>query len=232
MTPGSRDREIAPSGVRAAERARAAPSSPVGRPSPAVRQPPDSRVRPFLDRLESAPCCAAITSDVSLESALSSDVGIVFILRGDGLDLEPAVRRIHDAGKLVAVHLDLVDGVRPDAAGVAWLARAGADALISSRGQLMPAIRREGRVAIHRLLLVRRNLVETAVGAVSKSGADIVEVLPGVILPEVAGLLTRIRVPLLAGGFIRTEAEARAALAAGASGVTTSSASLWNGLRD
>jgi len=191
----------------------------------------DPRVRPFMERLDRIPCCAAITSDEVLQDALESDVGIVFILRADGLDLEPTVRRAHQAGKLVAVHMDLVDGIRPDTTGVAWLARAGADALISSRGQLMPAIRREGLVAIHRLLLVRRSLVETALTAVTKSGADIVEVLPGVILPDVADLLTRIRVPLLAGGFIRTETEARAALAAGASGVTTSTRSLWSGLR-
>jgi glycerol uptake operon antiterminator len=190
-------------------------------------QPYEPRVRAFLARLADAPCCAAITSDTQLEAALASQVAIVFILRADGLDLKATIRRIHQAAKLVAVHLDLVDGIRPDAAGVAWLARTGADAMISSRGQLMPAIRREGLVAIHRLLLVRRSLVDGAVTAVTKSGADIVEILPGVILPDVAPLLTRIRVPLLAGGFIRTEAEATAALRAGAAGVTTSSSALW-----
>ncbi len=154
-------------------------------------------------------------------------MGIIFILRADGLALRPLVNRIHRAGRLVAVHLDLVDGVRPDRAGVSWLGRAGVDAIISSQGQLMPAIRREGIVAIHRLLLIRRSLLDAAVAAVSKSGANIVEVLPGVILPEIAPALPKLNVPLLAGGFIRTEAEARAVLAAGAAGVTTSSVNLW-----
>jgi glycerol uptake operon antiterminator len=190
-------------------------------------QPNETRVRTFLARLAAAPCCAAITSESQLDEALASRVEIVFILRGDGLSLRPTIRRVHEAGKMVAVHLDLVDGIRPDAAGVTWLARTGADAVISSRGQLMQGIRREGLVAIHRLLLVRRNLVDTAVHAVTKSGADIVEILPGVILPDVRGYLTRIRVPLLAGGFIRTEVEAVAALRSGAAGVTTSSPELW-----
>jgi glycerol uptake operon antiterminator len=118
--------------------------------------------------------------------------------------------------------------VRPDRAGVAWLAHAGADAIISSQGQLVPAIRREGVVAIHRLLLIRHSLMEAAFGAASKSGADILELLPGVILPDIAPLMPRLTVPLLAGGFIRTEAEARAVLAAGAAGVTTSSTNLWS----
>jgi glycerol uptake operon antiterminator len=82
-------------------------------------------------------------------------------------------------------------------------------------------------VGIHRLLLVRRGLLDSGLSAVTRAGADIVEILPGVILPDVCSLLSRLDVPLLAGGFIRTEAEARAALAAGAAGVTTSTESLW-----
>ena len=67
---------------------------------------------------------------------------------------------------------------------------------------------------------------ETAVG---RAQPDIVELLPGVILPEVADLvLPRLSVPLLAGGFIRDAAAVRAALAAGAMAVTTSERALWN----
>ncbi|HXQ96259.1 MAG TPA: glycerol-3-phosphate responsive antiterminator [Candidatus Acidoferrales bacterium] len=182
----------------------------------------------FLGRLAAAPCCAAITSGPRLDDALASPVAIVFILRANGLTLRPIVQRIHAADRLVAVHLDLVDGVRPDRAGVAWLAHAGVDAIISSQGQLVPAIRREGIVAIHRLLLIRHSLMEAAFAAAARSGADIVELLPGVILPEIAPLMPRLAVPVLAGGFIRTEAEARAILAAGAAGVTTSSTNLWS----
>ena len=187
-----------------------------------------ARLQEFLARLSAAPCCAALTSESRLDDALESRVGIVFVLRADGLTLKPLVKRAHAAGKLVAVHLDLIDGIRADRAGVAWLGRSGVDAVISSHGQLMPAIHREGIVAIHRLLLIRRGLLDAAFAAVTKSGADIVEVLPGVILPEVRGLLPRLRVPLLAGGFIRTADEARAVLAAGSIAVTTSAENLWH----
>ncbi|HEY1169241.1 MAG TPA: glycerol-3-phosphate responsive antiterminator [Candidatus Limnocylindrales bacterium] len=188
---------------------------------------PSVKLPEFLARLAESPCCAAITSDAHLEAALASTVSTIFILRGDGLELRPVVRRIHAAGKFVAVHLDLIDGLRPDRTAIAWLARAGVDALISSHGQLMAAVRRENMVGIHRLLLTRRGLLDSGLSAVTRSGADIVEVLPGVILPDVRALLPRLAVPLLAGGFIRTEMEARAVLAAGAVGVTTSTESLW-----
>ena len=181
----------------------------------------------FLARIAGSPCCAAVTADDQLEAAIQSPAAVLFVLRGDAFDLAPVVRRIHDADKLVAVHLDLIAGIRADRTGVAWLARSGVDAIISSHGALMPAIKREGITAIQRLLLVRRSHLLAALNAVTGSAPDILEVLPGVILPEVAHLMPHFGLPLLAGGFVRTEAEARAILAAGAVGVTTSWPPLW-----
>jgi glycerol uptake operon antiterminator len=182
----------------------------------------------FLSRIGRARCCAAITVDQKLDAAIASRAEVLFILRGNGLDLAPAVKRIHGAGKLVAVHLDLISGLRADRAGVAWLARSGVDAIISSHGQLMQAIKHERVTAIQRLLLARRSQLHAAVGAMSRSAPDIVEVLPGVILPDVIRLFPKSDIPLLAGGFIRTETEARAAVSAGAVGVTTSWPMLWD----
>jgi glycerol uptake operon antiterminator len=181
----------------------------------------------FLAHLERSPCCAAVLSDAQLELALASGVRIVFVLRGNGLALGPVITRIHDAGKLATVHLDLVDGVRADPRGVAWLARLGADAIITSHGRLMPVIRQSGAIAILRLLLSRRTHLDTAFTAVSRAGPDIIEILPGVLLPMLRGRMPDFGVPLLAGGFIRTEADAEDVLKAGAAGITTSSPNLW-----
>jgi glycerol uptake operon antiterminator len=190
--------------------------------------PAHSRTADLIGRLRAAPYCAAIVSGERLEPALASRTPIVFMLRGNGLLMRPTVERIHAAGKLAAIHLDLVDGVRADSRGVAWLARLGADAIIASHGRLMSVIRDEGVVAIQRLLLSRRTHLETAFSAVTRAGPDIVEVLPGVILPLIAELMPRFDIPVLAGGFIRTEDDARRVLAAGASGITTSAPDLWD----
>jgi glycerol uptake operon antiterminator len=181
----------------------------------------------FIARVAADPCCAAITGETRLEEALASRAPVLFILRGNGLSLSPLVRQVHAAGKLVAVHVDLVGGLRADRASVEWLAGAGVDAVISSHGQLMAAIRSGGMTAIHRLLLARRSHVDTAVAAIGRSAPNIVEILPGVILPSVVGMMPRFAVPVLAGGFVRTEADVHAALSAGALGVTTSTAELW-----
>lgn len=187
--------------------------------------PPDAAT--FIARVAAAPCCAAITAEEHLDAALESPAPVIFLLRGNGLMLSHLVRRVHHAGKLVAVHVDLVRGLRADRASVVWLGRAGVDAVISSHGQLMPAIRHDGMTAIHRLLLGRRSQLDTAIAAIGRSGPNIVEILPGVILPSVMGLMPSFGVPVLAGGFVRTEADVQAVLAAGALGVTTSTQALW-----
>ena len=181
----------------------------------------------FVARLTGNPCCAALTLETQLAPALDSRAPIIFLLRGSGLTLGSVIARIHEAGKLAAVHLDLVDGLRADAHGISWLARSGADAIITSHGRLMGTIREERAVAIQRLLLSRRTHLDSAFSAVRHARPDIVEVLPGVLLPSLAAVMPRFDVPLLAGGFIRTDADARAVMAAGATGITTSAVDLW-----
>lgn len=189
-------------------------------------------VAEFVSRLCAFPCGAAVKADGELDAAVGSSAGVIFLLRGNGLELAPVVRRIHGAGKLAAVHLDLVDGLASDIAGVRWLARCGADAVISSHGQAVRAVRAEGLIAIQRLLCVSQEAVELGLAAVLRSQPHIVELLPGVILPSVADLvLPRLTMPLLAGGFVRDREDVRRVIAAGALAVTTSQAALWNPAR-
>src|SRR2546423_4981590 len=169
---------------------------PAGGPSPGVEG--------FVERFHDFPCGAAIKSDDQLNAALESRSGAVFILRANGLELAGALRRIHAAGKLAAVHLDLVEGLASDISGVRWLVRCGADAVISSHGHVVPAGKAEGLVAIQRPLCTSQMSIDLGLAAVLRAQPDVVELLPGVILPSVADLVRpHLSVPLLAGGFIR-----------------------------
>jgi glycerol uptake operon antiterminator len=187
-----------------------------------------SRREELLRRLTEFPCGAAVKLDDDLDAALQGRPGVLFVLRGNGLELAPIVHRIHVADRLVAVHLDLVDGLSTDTAGVRWLVRCGVDAIISSHAQAVRSARAEGVTAIQRVLCSTRAALDLGLAAVSRAQPDIVELLPGVILPEVADLvLPRLTVPLLAGGFIRDSEDVRSVLAAGALAVTTSERALW-----
>jgi glycerol uptake operon antiterminator len=195
-----------------------------GMARPAVR----SLVAGFLDRLRAFPVGAAVKGEAEVERALAARAQVLFILRGNGLELAPVLQRVHAAGKLAAVHLDLVDGLSADQGGLRWLVRSGADAAISARGDVVRSARAHGVVAIQRLLVLDEASIEHGLAAIARAEPDIVELLPGVILPDVRELVVpRLGRPLLAGGFIRTRDDVAAVLAAGALAVTTSAAALW-----
>lgn len=198
-------------------------------PRSLVSQPAAARRDQLLERLRDFPCGAAVKSEAQLAAALEHRPGVIFVLRGNGLELGPVIRAIHESGKLAAIHLDLVDGLASDVSGVRWLARCGADAIISSHGNAVRAVRAEGVVAIQRLLCINELALDHGLAAVARAQPDFVELLPGVILPEVADLvLPRLNVPLLAGGYIRDRADLQRVLQAGALAVTTSERSLWS----
>jgi glycerol uptake operon antiterminator len=188
-------------------------------------RPPDTAT--FLASLAAYPCCPATTTGAQFDRALASESQVIVILRANGLQLAPSIDRAHKVGKHVAVHLDLVSGLRGDKASVQWLSASGADAVISARGSLMAAIRQERMTAIQRLLLVRATHLARGVSAIKRSKPDIVEILPGVVLPEVKHLLPDLERPLLAGGFVRTWDDVRALLECGVHAVTSSTEELW-----
>jgi glycerol uptake operon antiterminator len=66
--------------------------------------------------------------------------------------------------------------------------------------------------------------------AAARAAPDILEVLPGILLPSITQLIPRFGIPVLAGGFIRSADDVRAVMAVGARGVTTSQAELWGAL--
>jgi glycerol uptake operon antiterminator len=63
--------------------------------------------------------------------------------------------------------------------------------------------------------------------AAARAAPDVLEVLPGILLPSITQLLPRLGIPVLAGGFIRSADDVRAVMSAGAAGITTSQADLW-----
>jgi glycerol uptake operon antiterminator len=127
------------------------------------------------------------------------------------------------------VHIDLIAGLGKDHAGVAFLTREiGVNGIITSHGNLIAAAKGDRVITVQRLLLHDELGLQPALAALERARPDIVEVLPGVIYPEIAEeLRERISIPIIVGGFITERASMEAARRAGARAVTTSSVHLW-----
>jgi glycerol uptake operon antiterminator len=182
----------------------------------------------FLRLAHLYPVAAAIKSSEDMQVALDSQALLLFILRGDAFQLTPFVAQAHQRGKSVVVHVDLASGIGKDRAGIQYLRQIGIDAIITSRSQLVSAGRAEGLVTIQRLLVADDSALETGIRTIARAAPDIVEVLPGIIFPEIATTLKQqLPGPFIAGGFIRTAADVARVHAAGAILSSSSTYALW-----
>ncbi len=182
----------------------------------------------FLRLAHRYPVAAALKSSDDMLVALDSDALLLFMLKGDAFQLTPFVAQAHQRGKGIVVHVDLVSGIGKDRAGIQYLHQVGVDAIITSRSQLVSAGHAEGLVTIQRLLLLDDSALETGVRTISRAAPDIVEVLPGIIFPEIASTLQKLLPgPFIAGGFIRDAREVARIQAAGAILSSSSTYALW-----
>lgn len=182
----------------------------------------------FLRLANQFPVAAAMKSEEDMRIAVESDALLLFLLKGDAFQLAPFITQAHQRGKRVVVHVDLVSGIGKDRAGIQFLRQMGVDAIITSRSQLISAGRAEGLTTIQRLLLLEDSALDTGVRTIARSAPDIVEILPGIIFPEVAQTLQRLLPgPFIAGGFIRTSADVARVQAAGSILSSSSTYTLW-----
>jgi glycerol uptake operon antiterminator len=182
----------------------------------------------FIRLLQKYPVAAAVKSEEEGEFALSSKVSLIFLLKGNAFHIAKYVERAHQLGKGLVVHVDLIGGVGKDRSGVQYLRKVGVDAIITSRAQLVAAGHAEGLVTIQRLLLLDNSALESGAKTIERAHPDLIEVLPGIIFPEVVSQLQRaLHGPFIAGGFIRTAQDVERIRSAGAVLCSTSERTLW-----
>jgi len=177
---------------------------------------------------ENYPIIAAVRTPADLEEALSAELETVFLLATDIMSLDGCIARAHEKGKRIFVHIDFVEGLSKDAAGVAYVATKGADGLISTRSNLIAVAREHGMMTVQRFFMVDSRSLHTAMDAVRQTRPDLVEIMPGVAYKAIAKMRASVGIPIIAGGLIDTKEEIYAAMNAGACVVSTGAQSLWN----
>lgn len=175
--------------------------------------------------LQAHPVIAAIRED-GMREALNSPVAVLFHLRADLLTLTDRCRAAREAGKALFVHLDLADGIGRDRTGIAYLAKMGVTGVISTRNQLIKAAKEEGLITVQRFFALDSQGVEAMTETLAQTAPDFVEIMPGLAY-KIIGRFAGGKTPVIAGGLIETQKEARAAFEAGAVAVSTGCRELW-----
>lgn len=191
-------------------------------------------INAFLRALEQKRVIAGLKGAQYVPAALAADIKIVFFLTGTVFELKHVVETMKQAPApkraLVFSHVDLLQGIGRDPAGMRFLAEeVGVDGILTTRSHLIRAAKDAGLFAIQRFFLLDSEAVKTAVNVLATSKPDAVEMLPVLVLPNIWRRFPLAEMPpVIAGGLVETEAELRNVLAAPVKAVSTSKQELWS----
>ncbi|RGX56817.1 glycerol-3-phosphate responsive antiterminator [Anaerotruncus sp. AF02-27] len=180
------------------------------------------------DYLQDCPVIAAIKRPEELEACLTSECRVVFFLFGDVMNISGFVSRAKAAGKLVLVHIDLIEGLAARDVAVDFISTGtDADGIISTRVNLLRRARQCGLYTVQRFFVLDSLSLENISKQFPLEYADAIEILPGVmpkIIHKIASFSHR---PVIAGGLISDKEDVMNALRAGAISVSTTNPDIW-----
>jgi len=181
------------------------------------------------DLLRGNPVIPGIKDDRGLQSVLSAENKLVFILYGTIVNIGEIVGSLKDAGKTVFVNVDLLEGGGGRGIILDFLRQnSDTDGILSSKAGLVKAAKNLGFYTIHRFFLIYSFSFKSMDKQIKMSEPDCLEILPG--WPKlVSWTLDKLDYPLIAGGLICFEEDMKAALDAGANSISTTNENLWPG---
>ena len=164
----------------------------------------------------------AVKSPEELDRILTGKGKLIFVLFGDILTIPDIVVKLKKAGKIVMVHLDLIDGLNSRDVAVDFLAENTlADGILSTKTNLVKYAKSRGLLAIQRFFLLDSMALLNIEKQFPLDFVDAIEILPGImpkVIRRLAGLTNK---PIIAGGLISDQEDVQSALNAGATAVST-----------
>lgn len=182
----------------------------------------------FSEKMKSNPIIAGVKDISKLEDAINSDCEIVFLLCGTIFDLKETVFKVKKTGKLVFIHVDLLDGFSKDATALKYISsEIRPDGIISTKNNLLKVAKSLGLLTVQRVFIIDSLSIDTAVKASQMINPDAIEIMPGIMPRIIKKLSSSLDVPVIVGGLVSEKEDATVALDNGALGVSTSSNEIW-----
>lgn len=184
--------------------------------------------RSFPEELEDTPVIAAVKDDAGLDKAIASECKIIFLLYGNVCNVGTLVQRAKDAGKMIYVHVDLVDGLSSREVAVSFIkSNTNANGIISTKPAIVKAAKEQGLVAVQRFFLIDSLALANFNKYKDAGWADMIEIMPAVMPKVIKKLAATSDVPIIAGGLISDKEDVILALQSGAMAVSTTNQEVW-----
>lgn len=178
---------------------------------------------------ENTPVIPSVKNNETLELALSSDCGIIFVLYGDILNIADIVHRIKACGKLAFVDVDLIDGFSQKDVIIQFMKKnTEADGIISNKTSVLKAANTENFCTILRFFLIDSFSFDNLNKQIGICHPDLIQILPGCMPKILAWIMTKISLPVIASGLVCEKADVIDALKSGVIAISTTNSDIWN----
>lgn len=190
-------------------------------------------IQPMIDILKKQICVPVVPSMKRLEKFIETDL-VVCILQDIHISLlEHMIKTLHDNNKLALVHIDMVHGISSDEHGAEFLCqRLRADGVISSKTRIIETTKKNKKIAIQRMFLIDSKSIERGIETVQKSQPDIVEVMPAIAYKIIPYIKSKISMPLIGGGLLKSKEDILQGLEAGCMAFTVSDLCLCESMHE
>ena len=182
----------------------------------------------FESKMQKNPIIAGVKYMAKLDCALESDCEIIFLLCGTIFDIKDTVKKAKEKGKMIFIHVDLLDGFSKDITALRYIStEICPDGIISTKNSLLKAARSMGLLTVQRVFIIDSLSIETAVKASQMINPDAIEIMPGLMPRIIRKLTTSMEIPVIVGGLVSEVEDVTTAIESGALGVSTSSSKIW-----
>ena len=190
-------------------------------------------IQPMIDILKKQICVPVVPSMKRLEKFIETDL-VVCILQDIHISLlEHMIKTLHDNNKLALVHIDMVHGISSDEHGAEFLCqRLRADGVISSKTRIIETTKKNKKIAIQRMFLIDSKSIERGIETLQKSQPDIVEVMPAIAYKIIPYIKSKINMPLIGGGLLKSKEDILQGLEAGCMAFTVSDLCLCESMHE
>ncbi|QNO14633.1 glycerol-3-phosphate responsive antiterminator [Alkalicella caledoniensis] len=182
----------------------------------------------FYDKIQCNPIISAVNSLDKLDTAIESPSEIVFLLKGNLLNLKETVEKVAKSKKAIYIHLDLIEGLSRDIYALKYIKdNVRPDGIITTKSSLVRIAKELDMFAIQRLFILDSLSLETGIKSIKSTKPDAVEILPG-IMPRITKILHKeTNIPIINGGLITLKEEVINSLGSGAIGISTTNEKIW-----
>ena len=170
--------------------------------------------------LERNPVIPAIKNDMYLEEAKNSSSEIVFVIISNLLNVTDIVAELKKAGKIVFVHVDMIEGLSSSAYGVEYIIK-------TTKHNVVSLANKNEIPVIQRFFILDSFSFKNTIAHIRENKPSAIEILPGIMPKIIKKIKNMLNVPIIAGGLIDEKEDVINALKAGAEGISTTDKSLW-----